>query len=80
MTSNPLDGRFYTSLWLYILLAVDSMPVTIGCLWCVICAMAWIADCESVKMTMLFTHGGLGLSQSLEMVGKAERIALSSAS
>ena len=40
----------------------------------------WIADCESVKMTMLFTHGGLGLSQSLEMVCKAECIAFSSAS
>ena len=42
--------------------------------------MARIADCESVKMTMLFTHGGLGLSQSLVMVCKAERIAFSSAS
>ena len=36
--------------------------------------MAWIADCEAVNMTMLFTHGGLGLSQSSEMVCKAERI------
>ena len=42
--------------------------------------MAWIADCESVKMTMSFTHGGLGLSRSLEMVCKAERIAFSAAS
>ena len=42
--------------------------------------MAWIADCESVQMTKLFTHGGLGLSQSLEMVCNAERIAFSSAS
>ena len=58
------------------LLAVVSMSVTIGCLWCCICAMAWIADCESVNMTMLFTHVGLGLSQSFEMVCKAERIAL----
>ena len=54
--------------------------MTIGCLWCCICAMAWIADCESVKMTMLFTHGALGLSQSLEMVCKAECIAFTSAS
>ena len=43
--------------------------------------MAWIADCESVNMTILSTHGVLGLSQSLEMVcNKAERIAFSSAS
>ena len=48
-----------TSSWLCSLL-------TIGCLWCCVCAMDWIADCGSVKMTMLFTtHGGLGLSQSL---------------
>ena len=31
-------------------------------------------------MTMLFTHGGLRLSQSLEMVCNAERIAFCSAS
>ena len=31
-------------------------------------------------MTMLFTHGGLGLSLSLEMVFKPERIAFISAS
>ena len=42
--------------------------------------MARIADCDSVKMTMLFTHEGLGLAQSLKMVCKAERIASSSAS
>ena len=56
-----------TSFWLCSLLAVVvvSMSVTIGCLWCCICAMAWIADCESVNMTMLFTYGGLGLSQLL---------------
>ena len=36
-----------TSFWLCSLLAVVSMSVTIGCLWCCICAMAWIADCES---------------------------------
>ena len=53
-----------TSFWLCSLLAVVSMSVTIGCLWCCICAMAGIADCESVNKTMLFTHGGLGLSQS----------------
>ena len=46
------------SFWLCSLLVVVSMSVTIGCLWCCICAMAWIADCESVNMTMLFTHGG----------------------
>ena len=68
-----------TSFWLCSLLAVVSLSVTIGCLWCYICAMAWIADCESVNMTMLFTHGGLGSSQSSEMVYKAERIAFSSA-
>ena len=58
------------------LLVVGPMSVVIGCLWCCICAMDWmIADRESVKMTMLFTHGGLGLS--LEMVCKAECIAYS---
>ena len=41
-----------------------GMFVTIGCLWCCICAMAWIADSESVSTTMLFMHGGLGLSVS----------------
>ena len=56
------------------------MSVDIGCVWCCIYAMAWIADCESVNMTMLFTHGGLGLSQSLEMVCNAEPIAFISAS
>ena len=66
--------------WLCSLLAVVSMSVTIGCLWCCICAMDWIADCESVNMTMLFMHGRLGLPHSLEMVCKAERIAFSSAS
>ena len=35
-----------TSFWLCSLLAVVSMSVTIGCLWCCICAMDWIADCE----------------------------------
>ena len=69
-----------TSSWLCRLLAVVSMSVTIGCLWCCICATPWIADCESVNLTMLFTHGGLGLTQSMEMVCKAERIAFSSAS
>ena len=69
-----------TSFWLCSLLAVVSMSVTIGCLWCCICAMDWIADCESVQMTMSFEHGGLVLSQSLEMVCKAERIAVSSTS
>ena len=69
-----------TSLWLSSLLADVSMSVTIGCLWCCIYAMARIADCDSVKMTMLFLHGGLGLSQSLGMVCKAERIAFCSAS
>ena len=69
-----------TSFCLCSLLVVVSMSVTIGCLWCCICAMAWIADCESVNITMFFTHGGLGLSQSLEMVCKAKRIAFSSAS
>ena len=64
-----------TSFCLCSLLAVVSMSMTIGCLWCCICVMARI-----VKMTMLFTHGGLGLSQSLVMVCKAERIAFSSAS
>ena len=39
-----------TSFWLCSLLAVVSMSVTIGCLWCCICAMAWIADCESVNI------------------------------
>ena len=73
MSRNPLDGC------LYIILVV-SMSVTIGCLWCCICAMAWIADCESVNMTILFTHVGLGLSQSSAMVWKAECIAFSSAS
>ena len=29
-------------------------------------------------MLLLFTHGGLGLSQSLQMVYKAERIAIRS--
>ena len=42
--------------------------------------MAWIADRESVKMTMLFTHGGLRLSKPVGMVCQAERIAFSSAS
>ena len=37
-----------TSFWLCSLLAVVSMSVTIGCLWCCICAMAWTADCESL--------------------------------
>ena len=74
MSRNPLDGC------LHIILVVASISVTIGCLWCCICAMAWIADGESVNMTMLFTHGGIGLSQSSEMVCKAERIAFSSAS
>ena len=69
-----------TAFWLCSLLAVVSMSVAIGCLWCCICVMARIADCESVKMTMLFTHRGLGLSQPLEMVCNAERIAFSSAS
>ena len=68
-----------TSLWLCILLVVVSMSMTIGCLWCYFCAMAWIGDCASVNMTMLLTPGGLGLSQSLEMVCKAEHIALNSA-
>ena len=69
-----------TSFCLCSLLAVVSMSMTIGCFWCCICAMAWIADCESVNLTMLFTRGGLGLSQSLDMVCKAERIAFCSAS
>ena len=59
---------------------VGCCSCAVGCLWCCICVMAWIADCESVNMTILFTHGRLGLSQSLEMVCKAERIAFSSAS
>ena len=41
--------------------------------------MDWFADCESDNVTMLFTHLGSVLSQSLEMVCKAERIAFSSA-
>ena len=45
------------SFWLCSLLAVVSMSVTIGCLWCCNCAMTWNADRESVNMTMLFTHG-----------------------
>ena len=53
--------------WSCSLFAVASMSVTIGCLWCCICAMAWLADCESVNMTMSFTHGGFGLSQSVKM-------------
>ena len=61
------------------LLSVVSILVTIGCLCCCICAMAWLADCESVNMTMSFMHGGLGLPQSLEMVCRAPRIAFSSA-
>ena len=68
-----------TSYWLCSLLAVVSMSVTIGCLLCCIREMAGIAECESVNTTMLFAHV-LGLSQSLEMVCKAERIAFSSAS
>ena len=70
MSRNPLDERFY----IILVVSIVSMSVTIGCLWCCICAMAWIADCESVKMTMLFTHGGMVLSQSLEVVCKIERM------
>ena len=44
------------SFWLCRLLAVVSMSVTIGCLRCCICAMGWISDCETVNMTVLFTH------------------------
>ena len=62
------------------LLVVGPMSVVIGCLWCCICAMDWIVDRESVKMTMIFTHGGLGFSHSLDMVCTAECIAFSSAS
>ena len=40
-----------TSFWLCSLLVVVNMFVTIGCLWCCICAMACIVDCESVIMT-----------------------------
>ena len=73
-----------TSFWLCSLLAVGSragpLSVVIGCLWCCICAMDWIVDRESVKMTMIFTHGGLGFSHSLDMVCTAECIAFSSAS
>ena len=65
--------------WMCSFLAVVSTSVTIVCLWCCICAMAWIADCQSVNMTMLFTHGGWRLSQLLDMVCKAERIAFISA-
>ena len=71
MSRNPSDG-FSTSLWLCSVLAVASMSVNIGCLWCCICAMAWIADCECVNMTIIVTHGGYGLSRSLEMICKSE--------
>ena len=50
-----------TSFWLCSrLLAVVGMSVTIGYVWCCICGIDWIADCESVDMTMLFKHGGTG--------------------
>ena len=60
-------GCFYVVLVVYLV----SMSVTIGCLWCCICTMSWIAHFESVNMTILFTHGAFGLSLSLEMVSKA---------
>ena len=72
MTRNPLVD-VSTSFWLRNLLSVVSMSVTIGCMWWSICAMAWISDCESVNMTMLFMHEGLGWPQSLQMVCKADR-------
>ena len=62
------------------MLLVIIISVIISCLWWCILAMVLIADSASVKMTMLFTHGGLGLSQSFEMLCKTERIAFSSSS
>ena len=74
MSRNPLRECLYIIL-VVLLVGCLSMSVTIGCVWCCICSMAWIADCESINMTMLFTHGRLWLSQSSYMVCKAERIA-----
>ena len=39
------------SLWVCNLLAVVSMSVDVGCLWCCMRAMAGIADAEYMHMT-----------------------------
>ena len=69
-----------TSFWLCSLLAVVSMSVTMGCLWCCICAMAWIADCESVNLRrVLDIYCQIDSSQCLAQltparVGKARSV------